>query len=302
MISSSGHARSQATIALDAGTDENETSLADAGGGCSGDHESVPANRAASTLLRDPCARVLLPSLESELADRAVLLLASSDSFSASNEQMQETHGSSRERRPFTDVTSLRRRLQPVANTSSSSLHLPLPHRPPPRSYPEICSFCQNLSFFSAIYASKEAAGESELQRTRATNPSAPFLYSARSIHLCCTHCLARFVRLDQREQSLVAAASKKRKRDSFSPPRHVTFASAGRLPTTEEMERAFMRTFRHALQRHAPWWRRAFIGVRITEEQIKSGVEVTRGAHKEQKEEEKMSDAEGGADNTHAG
>ena len=226
----------------------------------------------APELMRVQCAKVLYPAILKELADREPLQTPATVSLPPAAPESDIIQEANTDMKPSAPSSSSNKRRAPApadaadGDFDDSSLRLPLPQHPPPRSYPEVCTFCQNLSFFSAIYAStghQPAASASN-------GPVVPFTKSATAFHLCCTSCLVKYLRLRIKYHD---RSNKKRKTSALASVKKAkTFATAGVLPSDTQKENNFYSTFRQSLKRHARWWRIAYIGVRVTEEQLKFG------------------------------
>jgi hypothetical protein len=250
---------------------------------------SVPAIPVA--MLR-ACAEVLLPAIGEEMQLRELL-------FSRSPDLMVAYPSSA------TTTTNRKRGGAPAGLHGATELpfSLPLRRKLPPRSYPELCPFCQNFAFFSAIYAPSVSSSTA----AAASRKHGDDAEEAHVFLLCCTACLVKFLRA--REDGLAAQASnnagnkdasssgsssnKKRRINSGSSnasssssssstrgssssssrrkPTATTWGEAGRLPSDEERLEQFVRSVGYSMRRHAGAWSRAYVGERCNNELLKN-------------------------------
>lgn len=251
------------------------------------------------------CARVLQSSIEREFKERDILLRDSS--FDRSSFEMTSKVGTTSASSSTRKRQASKRRRGDERDTDEDesdadsehpildSLRLPLSSHPSPSPYPELCTFCQNLSFFSSIYVDLDENGDDtsvgRLRRgTSSLRTSANRSSKMNGFHLCCTSCLARFVSIARQQacdnggdanKSRKTNHRSKKKRKSYGDTRKQRMTSStvaiDRLPSDDEKEQEFYQIFSKSVKRHARWWRRAFIGVRVKQAQLKRAISVTR-------------------------
>lgn len=239
---------------------------------------STPADVSPSLQLE--CARALLPLLQAELDDRARL-----DELRIVPIGLQSTSavrvGSRKRVVAAIDLT------YDATDEPALPFQLPLSVQSPPRTYPELCAHCENLSFFSAVF-------------------SRPLEEGAESVHLCCTACMLKYLRMrsdmemedseydgaassarssSDSSQSVSSSYTPKRSRvdstlagpvmreSSFVPSAAAVAApsppsdwsSAGLLPTAEQRATLFRSKFEADLRQRRRLWRRAILCQRVT-------------------------------------
>jgi hypothetical protein len=250
---------------------------------------SVPA---IPVIMLRACAKVLLPAIGEEMQLRELLFSRSSTLLVAC---------------PSSSTTNRKRGGAPAGLHGATELpfSLPLRRKLPPRSYPELCPFCQNFAFFSAIYApSVSSFGAMAAAKKSDDNEEETHVFL-----LCCTACLVKFLRAREDElaaqtsnnnagnknassaggssnkkrrinngssnaSSLSSSSSSTRAGSSSSArrkPAATTWGEAGRLPNDEERLEQFVRSVGYSMHRHAGAWSRAYVGERCNNELLKT-------------------------------
>ena len=183
------------------------------------------------------------------------------------------------------------------AHTDDLPFRLPLHEQLPPRSWPEHCRFCHNLSYFSAVFvADCTDAPLLELMGHGAAVRSPEDVGGAAADTgrlLCCTRCLAQF--LSHRRQQAAAAGSGRssklaRLSASTSAQRPVTsWKEAGVLPTPEDNQRAFIERFEASLQDEAESWQLAYLGQRHSDSELNEGLAIAKAIQLRQSDDSNM-------------
>lgn len=182
------------------------------------------------------------------------------------------------------------------ADTDDLPFRLPLHAQLPPRSWPEHCRFCHNLSYFSALFvADCTDAPLLEMMGQGAAVRSPEDIGSAATDTgrlLCCTRCLAQF--LSHRRQQAATGQSRSSKMArlsaSTSAQRPVTsWKEAGVLPTPDDNQRAFIERFEASLRDEADSWQLAYLGQRHSDSELNEGLAIAKAVRLRQSDDSSM-------------
>jgi len=171
--------------------------------------------------------------------------------------------------------------MRPLDSAHSDDLpfRLPLHAQLPPRSWPEHCRFCHNLSYFSAVFvADCTDAPLLELMGQGAAVRSPEDVGGAAADTgrlLCCTRCLAQF--LSHRRQHADSKGSGRNSKLARLQLLVTSWKEAGALPTPEDNQRAFIERFEASLRNEADSWQLAYLGQRHSNSELNEGLAIAK-------------------------
>lgn len=227
--------------------------------------------------LRLPCAKVLVRAIDRER--RARQRMQQPMTIPLNQHRQSSTHSTL-----VTSASNKRKRYRHAEDesipTSNLPFTLPLPQRPAPFIFPQLCALCENLSYFSGIYADRAE--------------DAPGLIAYQ---LSCIHCLCRFLTLHPQFMADldIPSPSPPDDSDDSSDDGHATsrnagmeheaavsaaptsWHDAGQLPSASDLDHLFHQRFMRSLRRLRSWWRVAYMGIRVDDKQLSRGEQIAR-------------------------